>query len=158
MKALEFDKIDVKLLKMLQADARLPLSQMADQAGLSTSACHRRIKLLEQSGVIAGYGASLDRHILGYPMEFFVEVSLTRLSEDELSEFEKAVEAIPEILQCHLMSGQSDYMLRIAARSTRDYERIHRNRLAKLPNVARIQSSLALRTVKAWTGYPVQDV
>jgi DNA-binding Lrp family transcriptional regulator len=155
MKKDKFDKIDKKLLSMLQMDSRVPLNVLADKAGLSTSACHRRIKLLEDAGVIAGYGATLDRHELGYPMEFFVEVSLTRLSEGELEEFEKAVMAIPEILQCHLMSGQSDYMLRIAARSTLNYEEIHRNRLARLPNVARIQSSLALRTVKPWTGYPV---
>jgi len=155
MKLDKFDKIDNKLLSMLQSDSRQPLSVLAEKAGLSTSACHRRIKLLEEAGAILGFGATLDRHVIGYPMEFFVEVSLTRLSEGELEEFEKAVDAIPEILQCHLMSGQSDYMLRIAARSTRHYEEIHRNRLARLPNVARIQSSLALRTVKAWTGYPV---
>jgi len=155
MKLDKFDKIDKKLLSMLQEDSRQPLSVLADKAGLSTSACHRRIKLLEQAGAILGFGATLDRHVIGYPMEFFVEVSLTRLSEGELEEFEKAVDGIPEILQCHLMSGQADYMLRIAARSTRHYEEIHRNRLSRLPNVARIQSSLALRTVKAWTGYPV---
>ena len=151
----KFDKIDKKLLNMLQADSRQPLARLAEKAGLSTSACHRRIKMLEDAGAILGYGANVDRHVIGYPMEFFVEVSLTRLSEGELEEFEKAVEAIPEILQCHLMSGQADYLLRIAARSTRDYEKIHRNRLSRLPNVARIQSSLSLRTVKAWTGYPV---
>ena len=151
----KLDHIDKKLLALLQQDSRQPLSILADKAGLSSSACHRRIKLLEESGVITGYGATLDRRLLGYPMEFFVEVSLTRLSEGELEEFEKAVDRIPEILQCHLMSGQSDYMLRIAARSTVHYEEIHRKRLSRLPNVARIQSSLALRTVKSWTGYPV---
>jgi len=155
MKLDKFDKIDKKLLSMLQSDCRQPLSVLADKVGVSTSACHRRIKLLEDAGAILGFNAILDRHIIGYPMEFFVEVSLTRLSEGELEEFEKAVEGIPEILQCHLMSGQADYMLRIAARSTRHYEEIHRQRLARLPNVARIQSSLALRTVKAWTGYPL---
>jgi len=155
MKSDKFDKIDKMLLSMLQKDSRQSLNLLAEKAGLSTSACHRRIKLLEDAGAILGYEATLDRHVIGYPMEFFVEVSLTRLSEGELEEFEKAVEAIPEILQCHLMSGQADYMLRIAAHSTRHYEEIHRQRLARLPNVARIQSSLALRTVKPWTGYPV---
>ena len=155
MKLNKFDKIDKMLLSMLQKDSRQSLNILADKAGLSTSACHRRIKLLEDAGAILGYEATLDRHVIGYPMEFFVEVSLTRLSEGELEEFEKAVEKIPEILQCHLMSGQADYMLRIAARSTVHYEEIHRQRLARLPNVARIQSSLALRTVKAWTGYPL---
>lgn len=155
MKEDKFDKLDKKLLSLLQADGRMPLAALAQAAGLSPSACHRRIKILEKSGVIAGYGATLDRHELGYPMEFFVEVSLTRLAENELAEFEAAVNAVPEILQCHLMSGQSDYLLRIAARSTRDYENIHRKRLSRLPHVARIQSSLALRTVKGWTGYRV---
>ncbi len=151
----KFDKIDKMLLNMLQQDSRRPLAVLAEKAGLSTSACHRRIKLLEDAGVITGYGATIDRHAAGYPMEFFVEVSLTRLSQGELEEFEKAVAAIPEILQCHLMSGQADYLMRIAARTTLEYESIHRNRLARLPNVARIQSSLSLRTIKTWTGYPI---
>ena len=87
--------------------------------------------------------------------EFFVELSLLNQTEDALSRFEQAVLRVPEILECHLMSGQADYLLRIAARDAQDYERIHRTRIARLPGMSRIISSLALRTVKGWSGYPV---
>jgi DNA-binding Lrp family transcriptional regulator len=119
MKSENLDDIDRRILAGLQRDARQPIAELAAAAGLSPSACHRRIKLLEERGVIASYGATLDREALGY------------------------------------LSGQADYLLRIAARDAQDYERIHRTRIARLPGVSRIISSLALRTVKSWSGYPV---
>jgi Lrp/AsnC family transcriptional regulator, leucine-responsive regulatory protein len=105
--------------------------------------------------VITGYNAALDRKALGLANEFFVEVSLTGQSEDTLEKFEKAVQRVPEILECHLMSGQFDYLLRVVAKDTEDYERIHRTKLSRLPGLQRIQSMLALRTIKDWGGYPV---
>ena len=153
---LEFlDDIDRRILKSLQQDSRRPIAELAEAVGLSASACHRRIKLLEGRGVIASYGATLSRLALGYATEFFVEISLLSQTEDALTRFEQAVVRVPEILECHLMSGQADYLLRIAATDASDYERIHRTRIAKLPGVSRIVSSLALRTVKSWTGYPL---
>ncbi len=155
MKSEEISKIDKILLRELQADGQLGIAALADKAGLSTSACHRRVKLLEERGTITGYAASIDRKHLGLTNEFFVEVSLTAQTEDTLEKFEKAVQRVPEILECHLMSGQFDYLLRVIAKDAEDYERIHRSKLARLPGLQRIQSSLALRTVKAWAGYPV---
>ncbi|MEE9588545.1 MAG: Lrp/AsnC family transcriptional regulator [Hyphomicrobiaceae bacterium] len=149
------DAIDRRILRALQTDCRQSIADLADQAGLSPSACHRRIGLLEERGYIAGYVADLNGAALGYRIEFFVEVSLNAQSEDALNAFESAVGRVPEILECYLMAGQSDYTIRIAASDTADYERIHRERIARLPHVARIQSSLVLRTVKRWTGYPV---
>jgi DNA-binding Lrp family transcriptional regulator len=155
MKYEELDRTDKFILQALQDKGNLPLSELAERVGLSASSCHRRVKLLEERGLITGYAARLDRKSLGLANEFFVEVSLIAQSEDALEKFEKAVQRVPEILECHLMSGQFDYLLRVVARDAEDYERIHRTRLARLPGLQRIQSSLALRTIKNWSGYPV---
>jgi Lrp/AsnC family leucine-responsive transcriptional regulator len=155
MKSENLDKTDKIILSALQRRGNMPLSELAELAALSASSCHRRVKLLEERGIITGYTAALDRKLLGLANEFFVEVSLIAQSEDMLEKFEKAVQRVPEILECHLMSGQFDYLLRVIAKDAEDYERIHRTRLARLPGVQRIQSMLALRTVKDWGGYPV---
>jgi Lrp/AsnC family transcriptional regulator, leucine-responsive regulatory protein len=155
MKERSFDKSDKIILSQLQRNSQQPLTEVAEKAGVSVSACHRRIKLMEEQGVITGYAASLNRKSLGLTNEFFVEVSLTAQTEEAFEKFEKAVQRVPEILECHLMSGQFDYLLRVVARDAEDYERIHRTRLARLPGIQRIQSSLALRTVKAWSGFQV---
>jgi Lrp/AsnC family transcriptional regulator, leucine-responsive regulatory protein len=155
MKFDQLDKQDKIILSLLQQAGNLALADLAAKAGLSSSSCHRRIKLLEEQGVIQGYAANLNRKALGLANEFFVEVSLSAQNEEVLEKFEKAVARVPEILECHLMSGQFDYLLRVVARDAEDYERIHRTRLARLPGLQRIQSSLALRTVKDWSGYPL---
>lgn len=149
------DSIDKRILTALQIDCRQPIAELADKAGLSTSACHRRVKLLEERGVIDGYTANLNGRKLGYAMEFFVEITLDRQSDDALEKFESAVRRVPEILECHLMTGQFDYLLRIGVVDNSDYERVHRDRLSRLPGTVRIQSSLALRAVKPWTGYSI---
>ena len=148
------DQIDKRILAMLQADSRISMSDLGDKVGLSASACHRRVKLLEAAGVIAGYGARLDPRALGYGMEFFVQVALKSQADKMLDAFERAASASREILECHLMAGGTDYHLRIVARDASDFERIHREVLAKLPNVARLESHLAIRAVKPWRGYP----
>lgn len=149
------DTIDRKLLSVLQRDSRLSIAELGAEVGLSASACHRRVKLLEEGGVISGYGARLDPRRLGYGMEFFVEVALKTQSDKALDAFERAVSTAPEILEGHLMAGGTDYLLRIVARDAADFERIHRDVLAKLPGVARLESHLAIRTVRPWRGYPV---
>lgn len=149
------DPLNRRILRELQRDCRLPVAELGARVGLSASACHRRVRQLEEAGVIAGYVARLDRRALGYTMEFFVEVALRSQSDKALDAFERAVEAMPEILECHLMAGGTDYMLRIAVRDAADFERIHRERLAKLPHVARIESHLAIRPVRVMQGYSV---
>jgi DNA-binding Lrp family transcriptional regulator len=155
MKSQDLDKTDLIILSELQRNAQRPIAELAQKAGLSPSSCHRRVKLLEEAGVIQGYTATLDRAALGLANEFFVEVSLSAQTEEAFEKFEKAVQRVPEIVECHLMSGQFDYLLRVAAADAADYERIHRSRISRLPYVQRIQSSLALRTVKGWAGYPI---
>ena len=149
------DKIDKIILLELQKNAQRPIAELAQKAGLSPSSCHRRVKLLEEAGTIRNYVANVSRAALGLSNEFFVEISLTAQTEEAFEKFEKAVQRVPEILECHLMSGQFDYLLRVVASDAADYERIHRSRISRLPGIQRIQSSLALRTVKAWAGYPV---
>jgi Lrp/AsnC family transcriptional regulator, leucine-responsive regulatory protein len=155
MKSANLDRIDKIILSHLQREGNMALAELAEKVGLSASSCHRRVKLLEQQGIISGYSASLDRKSLGLANEFFVEVSLTAQTEEAFEKFEKQVQRVQEILECHLMSGQFDYLLRVIAKDAEDYERIHRTKLARLPGIQRMQSSLALRTVKDWAGYPI---
>jgi Lrp/AsnC family transcriptional regulator, leucine-responsive regulatory protein len=151
----KLDKIDKIILITLQRKGNTPIAELAERAGLSPSSCHRRVKILEENGIIIGYAATLDGKRLGLANEFFVEVSLGSQTEEAFEKFEKAVQRVPEILECHLMSGQFDYLLRVAAADAADYERIHRTKLSRLPGLQRLQSSLALRAVKSWSGYPV---
>ena len=155
MNSQKFDKSDRIILSELQRRATMPIAELAEKAGLSASSCHRRVKLLEEAGVITGYAAQLDGRALGFANDFFVEVSLGAQTEEAFEKFEKAIQRVPEILECHLMSGQFDYLLRVAAADANDYERIHRTKLSRLPGLQRLQSSLALREVKKWSGYPV---
>lgn len=149
------DSIDRRILKILQKNSRIPLSELAEKVALSSSACHRRIKAMEESGLIEGYAARISGPRLGYATEFFVEISLTSQRDESLDEFEKAIARVPEILEGYLMAGRADYLLRIATKDTGDYERIHREKLSALPHVARMHSYLVLRKVRNWEGYPV---
>ena len=149
------DRIDRKILVALQANCRRPIAEIAEQVGMSLSACARRITLLEENGYIDGYGARLSGDRLGYSMTFFVEVSLDSQTDAALAAFEKAARRRSEVLECHLMTGNADYLIKGAARDTRDYEATYRKVVASLPHVSRIQSSLVMKTVKPWLGYQV---
>jgi len=148
------DNIDKKILSFLQTNCRRPISEMAQEVGLSLSACHRRIGILEDKGIITHYSARLDGEALGYQLTFYVEISLDSQSDAVLAKFENAALKCPEVLECHLMTGSSDYLIKIAAPNTQDYERIYRRTIAALPHVNRIQSSLVMKTIKRWNGYP----
>jgi DNA-binding Lrp family transcriptional regulator len=149
------DQIDRKILVALQSNCRRPIAEIAEQVGMSLSACARRITLLEENGYIDGYGARLSGDRLGFSMIFFVEVSLDSQTEAALATFEKAAKRRPEVLECHLMTGNADYLIKVAANDTRDYESTYRKVIAALPHVSRIQSSLVMKTVKPWLGYQV---
>lgn len=153
--SLHLDAIDRKLLRLLQADSRRSVQELGEAAGLSASACHRRVKALEERGAIDGYQAVLDPRTLGYEMQFFIEVGLVSQQEAVLDAFEAAVADIPEVLECHLMAGQSDYLLRVVCRDPEDFERLHRRLAARLPGVARLHSNMSIREVKARQGLPI---
>jgi Lrp/AsnC family transcriptional regulator, leucine-responsive regulatory protein len=154
-KQVSLDDTDIQILANLQNNCRQSISELAEKVHLSTSACHRRIKSLEDVGVVTGYVAKLSPQKLGFRAEFFVELSLATQGEEAFENFEKALRQIPEVLECYLVGGQYDYLLRIVAQDTEDYERIHRQSLSRLPGVTRIQSILSLRTVKPNLGLPI---
>ncbi len=141
------DRIDLAILGALQKDGRMPNAALAEKVGLSQSACSRRLDHLEKSSVISGYHAKLSNAALGYSMTVIVHISLSGQVEKTLTDFEIAVKRCPNILSCHLMSGEYDYILRIAARDLQDYECIHKEWLSVMPHVTKINSSFALREV-----------
>lgn len=143
----DLDTIDLAILKVLQADARITNADLAERIGLSPSACSRRLDILERSGVIDGYHARLSHKALDYKMIAIVHISLSGQFAKTLAEFESAVKLCPNVLVCYLMSGEYDYILRVAARDLEDYERIHRDWLSALPHVVKINSSFALREI-----------
>ncbi len=149
------DETDLAILEQLQRDCRQTVAQISEKVHLSTSSCHRRIKALEEGQVIAGYVAKLSSKKLGFSVQFFVELSLVTQAEDAFEEFEREVRKIPEVLECYLVGGQYDYLLRVVAVDAEDYERIHRRSISRLPGVTRIQSILSLRTVKAGRSLPI---
>lgn len=149
------DRADVVLLEALQDDSSRSVAQLAELAGVSPSACHRRIKALEDAGVITGYAAQVDSGRLGLKLQAFVEITLTSQSREAMDRFEAAVGDFDDILECHLMSGQADYLLRVAATDLEQYDRIHRDCLARLPGVSAMRSAFAIRRIKRWQGYPV---
>lgn len=151
------DAVDVRILRALQRDSSRPVAELAAKVGLSPSACHRRVKLLEQAGLIAGYAARLDRRALGLALEVVVEITLAPPARSAMEAFETAVDGMDEVLECHMTSGRADYLLRVVARDMDDFGRIHRDRLAQLPGVSRIEPLFVLRTVREWCGYPVPE-
>lgn len=150
------DRADSALLEILQRDSSHSIAEIAEKVALSSSACHRRIKALEQAGVISGYGAILDPAQLGLTVEVFVEITLTSQSREAMDRFERSVLDFDEILECHLMSGAADYILRVAARDLGEYDQIHRDCLARLPGVSSMRSSFSLRRIKKMQGYPTR--
>jgi Lrp/AsnC family transcriptional regulator, leucine-responsive regulatory protein len=141
------DRIDIAILDALQKDGRLSNAALAEKVGLSQSACSRRLDILEKTGVIRGYHAELSNKALAHKMTAIVHISLTGQFEKTLADFEAAVKRCPNVLSCHLMSGEYDYILRIAAKDLEDYERIHKEWLTAMPHVTKINSSFALREV-----------
>lgn len=155
MEPLELDRIDRRMLAVLQEDGRIPNSALARRVGLSESATLRRLRRLEESGLIDGYVLLVNQARAGKPGNIFVEIALTAQEEAALSAFEAAVQERPEILECYLMSGEYDYLLRVVVADFADYERIHREHLTRLPFVGRVRSSFTLRTVLRRTSIPL---
>lgn len=146
---MDLDALDMAILAALSDNGRLTQVELAERIPLSATAIARRIKALEEKGVIEGYQARISRPALGLEMTVLVQISLQSQSEVLLAEFEKAVTAAPSVVSCHLMSGEDDYVLTVLARDLTDYERIHRHELSRLPGVTRLRSSFALREVKS---------
>ncbi len=145
----ETDERDRRILRHLQADGRAPVQEISEAVGLSPTATARRIKRLEAAGVIAGYRAILDEAALGYGVSVFVSVRLDRQIDGALAGFEAAVRSFPEVVDCWLMTGNRDYLLRVATSSLGAFEAFLTGRLTRVPGVASLESSIPLRRVKA---------
>ena len=143
------DEIDRKILRELRSDARLTQLELADRVGLSPTACTRRVRLLEQSGVISGYRARFDEATLGFGFSVFISVKLDHQVKDRLASFEAAVNRFPEVVDCWLMTGSRDYLLRIAVKDLVEFESFLIQHLTNAPGVASIESSIPIRRVKA---------
>ena len=142
------DQIDQKILRVLQADARASLQQVGQAVGLSSSPCWERIKKLEQAGVIEGYTVRLNAQALGLNDTVLVQVTLDSHSDNTLEKFGETLASIPEVIECYLVSGDYDYLLRVAVRDTRDYERLLREKLYRIKGIRHSKSSFVLRTLK----------
>lgn len=149
------DRIDRSILKELQRAGRLTNAELAERVNLSPSACHRRVRRLEQDEVIRDYVALLNPRAVGRGATVFVEVTLSGQSDEVLDAFETAVAKAPDVLECYLMAGTADYLLKVAAQDSDDFGRIHRQYLTRLPGVAQMRSSFALRTVFGATALPL---
>ncbi|MEC3861638.1 Lrp/AsnC family transcriptional regulator [Mesobacterium sp. TK19101] len=149
------DETDRRILRALQKRGRMSNAELAETVNLSASACHRRVQRLEAEGFIKDYVALLNARKLGMPTTVFVEIKLSAQADEVLDAFEKAVARVPDVLECHLMAGTADYILKVVAEDTEDFARIHRQYLTRLPGVAQMQSSFALRTVFKTTALPV---
>ncbi len=151
----QLDDTDLRILAVLQKSGRISNSDLSERVNLSPSACHRRVRLLEDNGFIRDYVALLDPRKVGRPTTVFVEITLSGQADDLLEAFEREVALVPEVLECHLMAGRFDYLLKVVVRDGDDFARIHRSSLARLPGVSQMQSSFALRTVFKTTALPV---
>jgi len=153
--SIDLDATDRRILGVLQKDGRITNADLSERVNLSPSACHRRVQRLEEDGFIASYVALLDTRKMGRPTTVFVEITLQSQAEDLLDAFEREVARVPDILECHLMAGTADYLIKIMAQDTEDFARIHRQHLSRLPGVRQMQSSFALRTVVKTTALAV---
>jgi Lrp/AsnC family transcriptional regulator, leucine-responsive regulatory protein len=144
---MDLDRFDRAILKQLQHDARTTNTALAAKVSLSESATLRRVRALEESGLIQGYTALLDQQKAGFPVNVFVNITLDRQSQAGLEAFESAVRRVPEVMECYLMTGEHDYLLRLVVTDMADFERVHAQHLTRLPSVTRVHSSFAVRTV-----------
>ena len=152
----DLDPTDRKILALLQRDGRVSIADLAQQVGLSPSPCLRRVRLLEQAGIIARYVAMVDQQAVGLPISVFVSIKLESQREEALTKFGKSIERWPEVLECYLMTGPRDYLLRVVVSDLAAYERFLKQKLTRLAGIASIESSFALEQVKYTNSLPVE--
>ena len=153
----DIDTVDRAILRELQIDGRMTNAELAERVNLSPSACFRRVRILEDKGIIEGYTAILNQATCGRGQNVLVSVTLRSQDSNDLEAFEALISKHPQVMECYLMSGDSDYHIRVIVSDAADYERLHRDVLTKLPGVDRVRSSFALRTVRKTTALPLED-
>ena len=149
------DDTDVRVLQHLQENARLTNVELADRVGLSPSPCLRRLKRLESEGIIKGYMTLVDQKAIGLPVSVFVSVTLKEQTDPALEEFEARIGSLPQVMECYLMTGTADYLLRVVTADLAAYERFLKDHLTRIPAIASIQSSFALKQVTFRTALPL---
>lgn len=153
---MDLDAKDRRILEIIQVEGRITNAELSDRVGLSPSACLRRVRELEEAGIVDRYAALLNPREIGRAETVFVEVSLEGQTDATLDAFERAVRTCLEVMECCLMAGDTDYLLKVTVRDGDDYERLHRQVLSRLPGVARLRSRFAIREVFRRTAYPIE--
>jgi len=154
---IKLDAVDRRLLNALQENGRIPVTDLAQMVGLTTSPCLRRLKILEQAGIIRGYAALVDQTKVGLPVSVFISVKLEMQREEALERFEATMRDCPEVVECYLMTGPRDYLLRVVAKDLAAYERFLKQTLTRIEGVASIESSFALSQVKYSNLLPIAN-
>jgi len=155
---MELDRYDREILRVLQQDGRISNQDLADRIGLSPSPCLRRVRALEESGLIAGYRAQVNAKALGLTLMALIQISMDRHTQERFTDFEAAVRDIPEVLECLLITGQaSDYQLKVVVRDMDAYQELLLNRITRIPGVTGVHSSFVLRRVVDRQALPVGD-
>jgi Lrp/AsnC family leucine-responsive transcriptional regulator len=156
MPTIKLDAIDRKILQSLQTDGRMSLAELSEEVGLSPSPCLRRVRLLEKAGIIKRYVAMVDQQSVGLPVSVFVSLKLESQRQQMLANFGKLVARWPEVLECYLMTGPRDYLLRVVVEDLAAYERFLKQKLTRVEGIASIESSFALEQVKYTNVLPIE--
>jgi DNA-binding Lrp family transcriptional regulator len=156
MRRVKLDKVDRRILRDLQDDGRMTNVELARRAGISAPPCLRRVRALEEAGVIKGYHAELAAPALGYNVTVFAHVGLSSQAETDLRAFEALVNSWPQVRECHMLAGETDFLLKVVAEDWDAYQTFLTTRLTTAPNVSHVKSSLAIRTAKFLPGVPVE--
>lgn len=157
MKRVKLDKIDRKILKSLQEDGRITNVELAKNAGISAPPCLRRVRALEEAGYIKGYHAEIDPSIFGFGVCVFAQVKLVSQAESDLKKFEELVNSWERVRECHMLAGDTDFLLKIVARDWDDYQGFLTENLTAAPNVTSVKSSLGIRSAKYQPGVPIDE-
>ena len=155
MRRVKLDRIDRRILRDLQDDGRITNVELAKRAGISAPPCLRRVRALEDAGYIRGYHADVDPELLGFGVMVFAHVGLTSQAESDLVAFESLVASWPDVRECHMLAGETDFLLKIVAQDWASYNRFLTSQLTAAPNVSHVKSALAIRLSKQGFGVPI---
>ena len=155
---IKLDDVDRQILSDLQGDGRMTNVELAKRAGISAPPCLRRVRALEDGGIVRGYHADIDADALGYSVNVFAFVGLTSQAESDLREFEEMVSALPQVRECHMLMGETDFLLKIVAHDWDDFQRFLTSKLTPAPNVSHVKTALAIRSAKSLPGVPIDGM
>ncbi len=157
MRRVKLDRIDRRILRDLQANGRMTNVELARRAGISAPPCLRRVRALEETGFIRGYHADINPEALGFGVTVFAQVGLTSQAESDLRQFEELIAGWPLVRECHMLAGETDFLLKIVAEDWDEYQRFLTTQLTSAPNVSHVKSALAIRSSKQLPGVPIDD-